>query len=363
MFKALVDVLRYNACVAHNPAKATNKSTYMVRATNIKRLSLSVLLFPALLLSLLSFNCMSRGSHNLSSTGDSNTENAADYSSSILSGGLQRTYYIHIGSSYDKTSPTPLLIALHGGGGTGQGMIKLAGFNAIADRENFIVVYPDGFEKHWNDGRGVQRYRAQKQNVDDVGFISALIDHLSTELNIDAKRVYVTGISNGAMMSHRLGCELSQKVAAIAPVAGNIPVNMASVWAPSRPVSVLIINGTEDPLVPWAGGEVHLEPLELGQVLSVEDTVKFWVDSDKCTLLPLVTQLPDKDPSDGTRVRMETYGGCQDGSEVVLYAVEGGGHTWPGGLPYSPESVIGRTSRDFNASEVIWQFFKEHPIK
>jgi polyhydroxybutyrate depolymerase len=329
-----------------------------------KRLSGSALLLLSLLLSLLNFNCVSFRNHSLNQTAPvDSTPTNYDYSSSIFSGGLQRTYNVHISSSYDKTRPTPLLIVLHGGGGTGQGMTKLASFNAISDRENFIIVYPDGFEKHWNDGRGVQQYRAQIQNVDDVGFISSLIDRISDELNIDAKRIYVTGISNGAMMSHRLGCELSQKIAAIAPVAGNIPVNMASIWAPSRPVPVLIINGTDDPLVPWAGGDVHFGSLELGQVLSVEDTVKFWVTNDKCPSLPLVTQLPDKDPSDRTRVRTEIYGGCQDGAEVVLYAVEGGGHTWPGGLQYLPESIIGRTSRDFDASEVIWQFFKEHPIK
>jgi polyhydroxybutyrate depolymerase len=329
---------------------------------NMRRLSLSILLLLTLLLGLLGINCILRGSHNLSQTGDSNTTKY-DYSSSILSGGLERTYNVHISSSYNNSTPTPLLIALHGGGGTGDGMNKLTHFNNIADRENFIVVYPDGFEKHWNDNRGVQRYRAQNQNVDDVGFISALIDHLSDKYNIDAKMVYVTGMSNGAMMSHRLGCELSQKIAAIAPVAGNLPVNMASICTPSRPLSVLIINGTEDPLVPWAGGDVHLGPLELGQVLSVEDTVQFWVSNDKCNSSPVATQLPDVDPTDGTTVRRETYGECEDGAEVVLYTVEGGGHAWPGGLPYSPESVIGRTSRDFDASEVIWQFFKEHPIK
>jgi polyhydroxybutyrate depolymerase len=324
----------------------------------------SVFVFMSLsLLSLLSFSCTFGSGHYLIPTSDTSNPTEYDYSSSILSGGLERTYTIHIASSYDKAKPTPLLIVLHGGGGTGQGMNKLTNFNDIADRKNFIVVYPDGFENHWNDGRGVEVYRAQNQNVDDVGFISALIDKLSQEFNIDAKRVYVTGISNGAMMSHRLGSELSQKVAAIAPVAGNIPVNMAWIWAPSRPVSVLIINGTEDPLVPWAGGEVHLGPLELGMVLPVADTIKFWVTHNKCTASPQVTQLPDKDPSDGTTVRVETYGGCQDSVAVVLYAVEGGGHTWPGGLQYASKSRIGKTSRDFDASEVIWQFFQEHPME
>jgi polyhydroxybutyrate depolymerase len=329
---------------------------------NIKRLSLSVLLSLALLLSLLNFSCIYGRGRNPSQTSGDSKPVKYDYSSSILSGGLQRTYDVHIGSSYDRTRPTPLLIVLHGGGGTGQGMIKLTKFNAIADRENFIVVYPDGFEKHWNDGRGVQ-WEAQTENVDDVGFISALIDRLSDELNIDAKKVYVTGISNGGMMSHRLGCELSQKIAAIAPVASNIPVNMASVWSPSRPVPVLIINGTDDPLERWEGGEIRLFGKNYGVVLSVADTVKFWVEKNQCSASPTITQLPDKDPSDGTRVRTETYGGCQDNAEVVLYAIEGGGHTWPGGLQYLPEWIIGKTCRDFDASEVIWQFFKEHPLQ
>jgi polyhydroxybutyrate depolymerase len=338
---------------------------------NTVRLNYLVFIFLALLLSLLNINCISRGSHNLRQTSPvSNTENTTpystpakyNYSSSILSGGIQRTYNVHIGNSYDKTRPTPLLIVLHGGGGNGQGMIKLTGFNAIADENDFIVVYPDGFEKHWNDGRGIQ-WEAQTENVDDVGFISALINHLSDELNIDTKRVYVTGISNGGMMSHRLGCELSQQIAAIAPVASNIPVNMASVWAPSRPLPVLIMNGTNDPLERWEGGEIRFGRNTFGLVLSVADTVKFWVDKDQCSPSPTITQLPDKDPSDGTIVRTETYQGCKDSAEVVLYAIEGGGHTWPGGLQYLPEWVIGKTCRDFDASEVIWQFFSEHPME
>jgi len=325
----------------------------------IKKSVYPVFFFLVLLLSLSNFSCGRGGGHLPGQTGTNIA--VYDYSSSILSGGLQRSYTVHIGSSYDKATPTLLLIVLHGGGGTGQGMVKLTGFNAIADRESFIVVYPDGFEKHWNDGRGVQ-WEAQTENVDDVGFISALIDHLSDELNIDASRIYVTGISNGGMMSHRLGCELSQKIAAIAPVASNIPVNMASIWAPSRPVPVLIINGTDDPLERWDGGEIRLGRNTFGVVLSVADTVKFWVDKDQCSASPTITQLPDKDPSDGTTVRKEVYGGCQDGAEVVLYAIEGGGHTWPGGLQYLPAVIIGKTSRDFDASEVIWQFFKEHPM-
>lgn len=248
-------------------------------------------------------------------------------------------------------------------GGEGTGMATLTDFSSVADRENFIVVYPDGIERRWNDGRGLTRYRAHRQNIDDVGFISSLIDELTKELNIDASRVYVTGISNGGMMSHRLACELSDKIAAIAPVAANIGEYMAPGWSPSRPVPVLIINGTDDPLVPWDGGDIRFGQYKFGRVLSVADTVRFWVSHNQCSPIPVITVEPDKNPSDGTTVRKEKYGGCRDSAEVVLYALEGGGHTWPGGSQYLPEAYIGKTCRDFNASEVIWQFFKEHPVK
>jgi polyhydroxybutyrate depolymerase len=331
-------------------------------AVNKTKAVCSIFLVLVLLLSLASSSCAFRSGRNTGQGADSNLTNN-DYSSSILSGGLERTYIVHVGAGYDKNRPTPLLIVLHGGGGDGQGMIKLTGFNDVADENNFIVVYPDGFEKHWNDGRAVQSYSAQTQNIDDVAFISALIDHLSGEYNIDAKRVYVTGMSNGAFMSNRLGCKLSNKIAAIAPVAGNMPANIAPVCAPARPVSALIINGTEDPLVPWSGGYAHIGQVKLGEVLSVEETVKFWVDNAKCSSPPLIAQLPDKDPSDGTNVTTETYKGCADSAEVILYKVEGGGHTWPGGPQYLPRLIIGSTSRDFNASEVIWQFFSQHPMQ
>jgi polyhydroxybutyrate depolymerase len=332
----------------------------MPRAFSNLRPAWSIFLSLLLLVSAFSFDCTPRAIRN---TDQTSAVTEYDYSSSILSGGLQRTYDVHISADYDKSKPTPLVIVLHGGDGNGQGMIKLTGFNAVADRENFIVVYPDGFEKHWNDGRAVQRYSAQAQNIDDVSFISALIDHLSDQYNIDANRVYATGISNGAFMSNRLGCQLSQKIAAIAPVAGNMPANIAPTCAPTRPISVLIINGTDDPLVPWTGGYAHLGSIKLGEILSVDNTVKLWVDNDKCPSSPTVAELPDKDPSDGTRVTTETYSGCADSTEVILFKVEGGGHTWPGGLQYLPEAIIGRTSRDFNASNVIWQFFSEHPMQ
>lgn len=258
----------------------------------------------------------------------------------------------------------PLLIVLHGGGGTGEKMEKLTrgGFNTLADREDFIVVYPDGVEKHWNDGREVQSWRSHRENIDDVGFISALIDHLSEELNIDKKRVYAVGISNGGMMSQRLACDLTEKITAIGVVASSMSENLSMVCKPTTPISVLIISGTEDPLVPFEGGDIGFGRLKLGRVLSVDETVRFWVDHNKCSSPPEIMWEPDRDPQDGTRVRKEVYGQCSDGTDVILYVIEGGGHTWPSGYQYLPESIIGKTSKDIDANETIWNFFKGHSM-
>ena len=280
--------------------------------------------------------------------------------------GLKRTYLVHVPEAPQSSGSLPLVIALHGGGGTAPTMVKLTagGFDRLADRDGFLVAYPEGIAKNWNDGRSAQEagYRAHEENIDDAGFISALIDSLVGDLHADPHRVYVTGISNGAMMSYRVACELSDKVAAVAPVDGNIPRNLLPLCSPSRPVSVLAINNVGDPLMPWKGGSITgpFGMKKLGQVLSVHESIACWVAEDSCPSGPVVTDEPDRDPEDGTRVRREAYGPGTEGTEVVLYAVDGGGHTWPGGSQYLPRLVIGRTSRDIDACAVIWDFFKRH---
>jgi polyhydroxybutyrate depolymerase len=290
------------------------------------------------------------------------TPPASGYSGSLLAGGLQRTYLVHLPSGYDKNRLWPLVIVLHGGGGQGKNVDALTGFNSESDREGFIAVYPDAVGRNWNDGRGDPNIKSQATDIDDVSFISALINRLEGDLSINNKMIFVTGISNGAMMSHRLGCELSAKIAAIAPVAGNIPEKMKPAWSPSHPLSVLIINGTDDPLVPWNGGDVTFLTLKRGRVISVGDTVKFWLANNGCAAVPETYQLPDTDTTDGTTTTVESYKSCRGKAEVVLYTVKGGGHIWPGGLQYMNESLIGKTSRDFNATATIWQFFKQHPM-
>jgi polyhydroxybutyrate depolymerase len=289
-----------------------------------------------------------------------------DLRTSFMHDSLKRTFNIHIPSSYDKSVQLPLVIALHGRGANGASMVILTqkGFNKMSDQDGFIIVYPDGIELNWNDGRMDEEAndRAHRDNIDDVGFISALIDSMIQDYNINPKRVYVTGISNGAIMSYRLACELSHKITAIAPVDGNIPTLIFPECSPSRAVSVLAINNTDDPLVPFQGGEIYgqFHRIKLGKVLSVDESIGFWVTRNSCSVTPVVNDEPDVDPKDGTRVTRKQYVNGIEGTEVILYAVDGGGHTWPGGVQYLPAWIIGKTCRDFDASEVIWSFFKKH---
>ncbi|MCM8762148.1 MAG: phospholipase [Candidatus Omnitrophica bacterium] len=281
--------------------------------------------------------------------------------------GLERTYLVYKPSWYNKNKPLPLVILLHGGGGTSSAMVSLTqgGFNKIAERDGFIVAYPDGIEGIWNDGRKGMQYRAHKENIDDIGFISILIDTLANQLNIDKSRVYVAGISNGAFMTHRIGCELSEKVAAIAMIAGAIPKNKTYSTVPKKPIPIIIINGTDDPLIPWKGGKIGFKSniRYMGEVISTPETVKFWIETNKCSSEPIITYEIDKDKNDGTIVRKEIYTSDKNGAEVILYTIEGGGHTWPGGKQYLPEKIIGKTNRDIDANEVIWRFFKKQVNK
>jgi len=276
---------------------------------------------------------------------------------------LRRSYLLYVPGTLDRSQAVPLVIVLHGGGGTSRAMQKLTnyGFEPPADRDNFIVVYPNGIGRMWNDGRKMPR----RSNADDVGFITALIDQLAKKYKIDKKRVYCTGASNGAKMSYRLACERTDKFAAIAAVISPMTVGQASGPKPSGPISVLIMNGTGDPLAPYNGGDMSLmgKKGKLGTVISTVDTVKYWVKNNRCSSRPRKTTLQDKYPGDGTRVYREVYGRGKNGTEVVLYRIEGGGHTWPRGPQYLREKHIGKVCKDIDGCEVIWEFFKRQRKK
>ncbi len=278
-------------------------------------------------------------------------------------GEINRSYYLHVPAKMDISRSIPLLLAFHGGGGTPAYIERESKFSLISDREGFLVAYPEGIRKSWNDGRKINAIPAQKENVDDINFIVAMIDEISKSYKVDEKRIFATGISNGGMFSYSMGIRLPEKFAAIAPVAGGIPEPLKDSFNPEHPVSAIIINGTDDPLVPYTGGEISIFRSKRGRILGAEESTRKFAENDRCTPTPVIVDIADKDPNDGCKVKKYSYGKGKDGTEVVLYRIEGGGHTWPDGRQYLPEMLIGKLCHDINASEIIWEFFKNHPKK
>jgi polyhydroxybutyrate depolymerase len=277
-----------------------------------------------------------------------------DHELTLSAGGRERTYLLHLPPVYDGKRLLPLVIVLHGGGGNAEGAVRMTGFSGKADKEGFVVVYPNGSGRlktrllTWNSGNCCGY--AMDKDVDDVGFIGALIDELVNTRAIDPKRVYVTGMSNGGMMTYRLGCELSDKIAAIAPVAGALNVENCQ---PSSPVSVIIFHGTADEHVLYNGGEpIRKVDRHYRADKSVAYAVSFWVKHDSCSETPRRTEKGN--------IRTEIYDGGKDGSEVVLYTVNGGGHAWPGGQAY----LLGtEPTKEISATDLMWDFFVRHPKK
>lgn len=264
-------------------------------------------------------------------------------------GGLERSWLVHLPSPMPAGRALPLLLVLHGGGGRARGIAEHTRFDRLADREGFVVVYPAGIRGRWNDGRGLSG-----APHDDVAFIRAVLDSVARETRIDPARIYATGISNGAMFAHRLACDLPGRFAAIAPVAGALPAALAPTCAGAEPVSVLAIQGTEDRLVPYDGGGVARVR---GAVLSARESLAHWARRAGCGALE-AGRRTDR-VSDGTALVHLAHAGCASGA-VELYEVRGGGHTWPGG-PRVTARLLGRTTRELDATRAIWDFFAAHP--
>jgi len=186
-----------------------------------------------------------------------------------------------------------------------------------------------------------------------------MLDKISAKASIDGTRIYATGLSEGGFMAMRVGCAMADRIAAIAPVGAAMPKTM--ICLPSRPVSMVMINGTSDPIVPHGGGTEHNLQLP---VISVDDTAKAWARIDRCSEKPSQNKLPAHEKG-GMETKVETYDGCQQNVQVVSYSVKGGGNTWPGGEQYQVEKQVGKTSQDLNANETIWSFLvtKKLPAK
>jgi polyhydroxybutyrate depolymerase len=223
--------------------------------------------------------------------------------------------------------PFPVVLGFHGGGSNAEQFVRFSGLNEKANEAGFIAVYPNGTGRFrrmltWNGGNCCGY--AMREKVDDVAFVRALLDDLAKVAKIDQKRIYATGMSNGAIISYFLASKLSDRIAAIAPVAGPMGTETCH---PKRPVPIMHFHGADDEFAAFQGGP---GPKSIGQTdfYSVEHSVQAWVKANDCPTEPKVDAMPDK-ADDGMTVTRKTYGPGKNGSEVVLFVIEGGGHPWP----------------------------------
>ena len=277
-------------------------------------------------------------------------QGSAEARHTLLVDGVTRSYLLYLPSGPRAGRALPLVLVFHGSGVRARAMARHTGFTGVAEREGFAVAYPEGLDRRWNDGRGYG------DSHDDVAFVRALLDSIGRQAAIDSSRVYATGISNGAMFAYRLACDLPGVLAAIAPVAGAVPAAIAEQCGGARPTAVVAFQGTADPLLPYTGGGRRTSGR--GEVLSAERSAELWARVNGCPDSPTPEATIDS-VRDGTRVLPERWWGCRGGRDVVLYTIEGGGHTWPGGPAVG--RGVGRVSRELRATESIWAFFAAHP--
>ena len=281
-----------------------------------------------------------------------------DHARTVEVDGVERSYLVHVPPKYERGTPTPVVLAFHGGGANARTMVGFSGLNEKADEAGFIVVYPEGsgrFARMLTFNAGNCCGQAAERNVDDVAFVRRLLDDLEGIVAVDRRRVFATGMSNGAMMAYRVASELSDRIAAIAPVAGPMGTEACH---PGRAVSVMHFHGDADEFAPFAGGRGR-GPSGT-DFRSVEQSIDAWVAANGCRKTPTTTHLPDRE-QDGTTVRQVRYDSGTDDAEVVLVVIAGGGHTWPGREPRL--RVLGASTRDISANDMMWEFFQRHPMK
>lgn len=268
---------------------------------------------------------------------------SADDTWTLMVGGLARTAHVHLPPSYDPGKAMPLVLNFHGYTSNAMQEDLLSGMNAKADAAGFIAIEPEGTgatAQSWNAGACCGD--AVANNVDDVAFVNAILDTAEDQLCVDTHRIFSTGMSNGGFLSHRLGCELADRIAAIAPVAGVLGIPTCT---PSRPMPVIHFHGTADPLVPYDGNASMNFP-------SVPDTFAGWAMRDHCNGMPVETfRMAD--------AHCSSYLDCAGGAQVTLCTVDNGGHTWPGGLPVPS---LGYTTPNLSATDAMWSFFQSHPL-
>ncbi len=277
----------------------------------------------------------------------------------ILVGERDRSYQLYTPANATQNSRArPLVIVFHGGGGTAKGIARDVGrsLHKIADRDGFFVAYPNAVDKMWDLGAGVIS-ESFAVRIDDRSFFGDLIDELVHALPIDDRRIFATGISRGGQASYFVACAYADRIRAIAPVAMPMPVYMLKECAQAPSTGIVILNGTEDPLVPYDGGRIKVGKRERDEVLSTADTLEFWRSKNQCSAEATDERVINT-KRDRMQVRRTSWESCEH-DPVVLYRIEGGGHTWPSGRQYLPRFVVGRVNKDINGAHEVWSFFSQ----
>ena len=273
----------------------------------------------------------------------------------LVSSNVQRCYYLYVPPGYDPARPPPVVVSFHGFSSNPASQALISGWHRLAEQEGFLVVYPQGtdFPQRWNAGAAWGEL-----DVNDVQFFRDILDDLASVEPVDLSRVYISGFSNGGGMAVRIACEASGEVAAIGSVAGAV-VDLRD-CNPLRPVPIIAFHGTADPIVPYEGGMLRGSFLHDAAgatrapnfFVGAEDWVATWAEWNGCDSQQAVIS-PQGD------VRVTRYTGCDQNATVILYTIEGGGHTWPGGWPIP---AVGATSREIDATEEQWQFFQRYTL-
>lgn len=262
---------------------------------------------------------------------------------SIEYDGVERTFSLYLPSAYDHENgdPLPLLIALHPSGGRAATMAVITGFNAIAEREGFIVLYPEGPGGYWDYGAGTPEWESVTDQRDDPGFLMFLINAMLEEMNVDSQRVYVAGYSNGARMAFRLACGMGDQLAGVAAVSATISDEVTADC--EHQTAIFYAHGTADAVTPWDGKPLYIGSTQISNALSAPDTVAFWVEQNGCESEPVELIPHTEDQIVGT----ERY--CSDAHEVLFHPIHDGLHEW-------------FTLDDFDISEAIWAFFESRSL-
>ncbi len=282
----------------------------------------------------------------------------------ITHDGYNRTWLTYLPKNYSKAKTYPLVIALHGGSGTAKQLMTSTKkrFNTLADTEGFIVVYPQGVKKSWNDNnKRDQNGFARKENIDDVGFISKLISVLESKYSINSDAVFACGISNGGLMSQTLAMELPEKIKVVGMVAATFGKDEVDKVTDVSPFSILFIHGTKDPIIPYAEGDITVFKKTRGHVLGIEKSIAYMCSLNGNTLEPIITKLANVSIKDNMTSEHFKYPNTENTSlKVELIKVINGGHSWPGAKKKKRllKKITGATTQDFNACNKLWEFFK-----